>query len=56
MHAVDVRVIIFRPEFKEAFIEYLYLRESHAMALIKFDSVMNHLEAPVDYLYNLIFD
>ena len=47
---VDVREIIFTPEFRMLCMWYLQFTQNK----VHFDSVMEHLEDPVTHLYSLL--
>lgn len=49
---LNVREIIFTPEFKEKFEQYHYWENE--WTLYGFDGVLEHLHDPVSYLYNIL--
>ena len=56
---VDVREIIFTPEFMEKYLEYLMnknIKEYIWVADFFWREFINHLHDPVTYLYNLLFN
>lgn len=51
---VDVREIIFTPEFMSKYIDYLNTKDYDFLENTFEEDLLNHLDDPVSYLYNLL--